>query len=102
MTITIRHPDGRQIAVAEETFTEVFQHQGFEQVSERERLAALTREDLDAHAEIVGIADPARYPNKAALIDAIESAQAARAEAEAAAIEVAESADGDAEGEPQE
>lgn len=81
MTITIRHEDGRQIEVAEETFVEVYQGQGFERVSESERLAALTRDELNAHAENVGIADPAHYPNKAALIEAIETAQTAVIEA---------------------
>lgn len=102
MTITIRHPDGRELEVAEETFTEVFQHQGFERVSESAKLAELTRDELNAHAANVGIADPAHYPNKAALIEAIESAQAAEAEAVAEQAEAAESEAADAEQEPQE
>jgi hypothetical protein len=76
MLILIRHPDGRQIEVTEETFTEVYQGQGFERVSETERLSALTRDELNAHAEDAGVADPASYPNKAALIEAIAAQQA--------------------------
>lgn len=77
MTITIRHADGRQLEVAEETFTGVFEAQGFERVSESERLNALTREELNQHAADLGVADPASFPNKAALIDAIETARTA-------------------------
>ena len=77
MTITIRHPDGRELEVAEETFTEVFEAQGFERVSESEKLGALTRDELNGYAETLAIADPAHYPNKAALIEEIERKQAA-------------------------
>lgn len=35
----------------------------------------MTRDELDAHARRVGVADPGAFPNKAALLDAIEAAQ---------------------------
>jgi hypothetical protein len=77
MTNKIRHADGRELEVTEETFTDVYQGQGFERVDEGPNLAALTRDQLNAHAENLAIADPAHYPNRAALIEAIENAQAA-------------------------
>lgn len=38
-------------------------------------LSAMTRDELEAHAASVGVADPASFPNKAALVQAIEAAQ---------------------------
>jgi hypothetical protein len=38
-------------------------------------LSALTRDELNAHAESVGIADPAGFPNKGELVAAIEAAE---------------------------
>ena len=38
-------------------------------------LNAMTREELNAHAAMVGIAEPESFPNKAELIEAIEGAQ---------------------------
>lgn len=95
MLILIRHADGRQIEVTDETFTEVYRDQGFERVSETERLSALTRDELNAHAENAGVADPASYPNKAALIEAIETVAEPATAPEGADEPHADDADGE-------
>lgn len=40
-------------------------------------LSAMSRPDLDAHAESLGVADPQKLPNKGAVIDAIRATEPA-------------------------
>lgn len=102
MTILIKHADGREIEVTEETFTEVYRDQGFARVSESDRLSGLTREQLNAHAENAGVADPAHYPTKAALIEAIGAIgdETLQALDEQAAQDAEETSEADAAAEP--
>lgn len=77
----IRHADGRELEVTDETFTDVYQAQGFEAVDESPNLDGMTRDELNAHAASLGIDDPESQPNKAALIDAIQGTESAQAPA---------------------
>lgn len=100
MSFTIRSADGsEELDVAEHMFREVYEPQGYTRVSASESLGKLTRDELNRHAENLGIADPAHYQNKDALLQAIEDHQAAEAQAvdEQIAAQDAQDAAGDEE-----
>ena len=70
--IKIQHPEtGEVIDVADDTYTDVFGPQGYTPVDSVRSLSSMTRDELNAHAEAAGISDPASYPSKTALYDAI-------------------------------
>lgn len=80
----IRHKDtGEVIDVSEEMFASQYEAQGYERVDGGDNLGDMTRDELNAHAESLGIADAANkatYPNKDALVQAIGDHQATNQE----------------------
>lgn len=62
--------------LGEGAFTVVRLQNGQPVAAPARNLQAMTRAELDAEAERIGVADPAALPNKAAVIAAIEGAEA--------------------------
>lgn len=70
----IRNNAGQVLDVSEELFAEQYELQGYWRDDPEPNLEGMTRDELNAHAASVGVADPESFPNKAALIEAIAAA----------------------------
>jgi hypothetical protein len=84
--IKIRNNSGDVLEVSEELFNEQYEAQGWWREDEAPaaddpaadaavpNLDGMTRDELNAKAAEAGVADPESFPNKAALIEAIQAA----------------------------
>lgn len=78
----IAHPERGEVDVTPDEYEAVYRHDGWSPVEVvAPDLSAMTREELDAYAESCGVADAAKLPNKAAVVEAIEATQPAGATA---------------------